>query len=560
MMILRSRMLLPAVLALVLTQTSCGGGGNSNATFSIDKTSINFVGVTPDAAVPDEVVSGTVDGNIKGTLYLIASVSGNAVGNITNFEVSGKNGRAIVSAPHQFYPGVLPVGHYSATITVRACVNDITCNTGELRGSPQTIAVSYTAGAPVPNAVWPHVLTAGSAGQVVIRGHSLSNTSSVLFGTTPATSISVISDSEVRATYPSSLATGNASVVLNNGAIAFSGSVNVINPTTFPAQRIPFPEVPSSISRVVFDPERNTLFVAAYTSTSSKIWQFPFVGNAWGSPATLAIPLTQDIALSSNNSRLLVLTTGSLIELDASNITRQLAVHNSPNPPSNRPVPDGRYGDSFYSFAPTNDGNVLITSTLCCGAGLNTTYIYSSSLDLLQPMWSLDVNTDEGVVTAVGDGSRALIMQAGLPLDYNSTTQRIRSTSFPDGKRIPVAADFSGSKIGIIRGISQGTNFAYTCFIYDGNASLLGTLSDTAETAVMNSSGTRLHTLGSDGAFRSYDLNAPLAQGGFQQLGSSIPLTAPLVAQGQVRTAITPDGGTVFVATKNGIDVLTVPK
>lgn len=61
-------------------------------------------------------------------------------------------------------------GNYSTTITLTACVDDPTCKTNQLPGSPQTFNVSYTLRSDIQGDVLgPRVVTAGEAGTVILR-------------------------------------------------------------------------------------------------------------------------------------------------------------------------------------------------------------------------------------------------------------------------------------------------------------------------------------------------------------------------------------------------------
>jgi len=136
------------VLNIALLINACGGGGGSSSstssdTFTLSTDSLNFSAQTPTSIVAAQPITGTVNGNLSGTLYILISESGSAVSSISNVIIDNntQSGTANVTPTN---PSILGIGTHSSTITVRACLNDPTCASGELSGSPKTISVTYT--------------------------------------------------------------------------------------------------------------------------------------------------------------------------------------------------------------------------------------------------------------------------------------------------------------------------------------------------------------------------------------------------------------------------------
>src|SRR5260221_4860316 len=132
----------------VLGVAACGGGGGGGGEpppgrFSVSTHSLSFSAASPRAAIPpSQTIVATVGGNLSGTLYILISSVGPAVGSIGSVVItSSTTGQATV---FPVSPASLGIGTFASTITVRACLNDQTCATGQLSGSPQTITVSYT--------------------------------------------------------------------------------------------------------------------------------------------------------------------------------------------------------------------------------------------------------------------------------------------------------------------------------------------------------------------------------------------------------------------------------
>jgi len=89
-------------------------------------------------------VIATISGSGSGTLYILIRPSGNpAVVTVSDVVINpqSSSGTATVSA---VLPSNLGIGTFTGTITVTACLNDPTCATGQIAGSPQVINATYT--------------------------------------------------------------------------------------------------------------------------------------------------------------------------------------------------------------------------------------------------------------------------------------------------------------------------------------------------------------------------------------------------------------------------------
>ncbi|HJS21927.1 MAG TPA: hypothetical protein VJ764_04670, partial [Steroidobacteraceae bacterium] len=117
-----------------------GGGGGTGLTLSLSTSAITFNALPPFAPAP-ELVTATLTGTGTGTLFIIVATSNPAVANVTNVIVTGPTTGQGTIVPGS--PAVLGAGTHTATIQVRACLNDPTCATGQVGGSPRTITVTY---------------------------------------------------------------------------------------------------------------------------------------------------------------------------------------------------------------------------------------------------------------------------------------------------------------------------------------------------------------------------------------------------------------------------------
>jgi len=124
---------------------ACGGGGEVDFELSTDR--LLFTAAHTCAFPPAQEVTATVrargDG---GTLYIVIVSTDPAVESISDVQITSQTmGRAVVT-PAQ--ASSLGPGVFTSTITVSACVDDPTCATGQLSGSPRRIDVRYEIGEP----------------------------------------------------------------------------------------------------------------------------------------------------------------------------------------------------------------------------------------------------------------------------------------------------------------------------------------------------------------------------------------------------------------------------
>jgi hypothetical protein len=565
-----SRAALLGLLSLSLAACGGGGGGSSNnstpppsaVTFSVNTKALQFTATGVNDATPaSQTVTATVTGNPTGTLYVLVNATGDAVSQVGNITISGNSGQGSVSVKP---PSLVGIGSHTSTITIRACLNDQTCATGELSGSPQTVNVTYTVNTPqVADAVMPHTLAAGIGGQVILRGHGLMGVTSVGFGSTPATSLSVVSDSEVHVSYPSTLTVGTYPVSLNGGTIAFSGTVAVVATPAFSAQTLTFPEQPTRLLEMVYDAERSALFIAAAFSQpgNNKLWRYTYSGGAWSaSPQVIPIPDLRDITFSADYSRLLVSTSFTLTEYDAANPAAG-AVKTLASIPSATSI-----GTPFFKMlALANDGNVIITSGGIGVSGPLDAYLYSAATGTVAPfanysapLYSLG-DGNVSTIRASADGSHVFGINGGTSpaskaLIYTTATQTFTQAPFTAdaGYEQRAALDNSASKVAVYS--DTGMN------VYDSSNKLLGSISITPLVLVINPQGTRAYAFTFDRFLNTYDLTTATGGSALAQVGASVSQQLPTANEAAViLSTISPDGTTIFLASDAGIAVVPTP-
>lgn len=571
-----------ALMTMILL--GCGGGGSGGGgsttpppppppaqpTFSLSTSTLHFQAAKPNGAAPaSQVVTASVTGSVS-FVYLIIRVTGPAVANVTNITLSSTNSGQGSVVPAD--PAQLGYGSFSSTITVVACTTDPNCSGAQLAGSPATINVTYTVGSSVEtDTVMPRVVAAGGTGAVILRGHGFTPATSVTFGSQSATSLTVVNDSEIHASYPS-LPAGAYPISLNAGALSYHASLVSVASPAFSAASLTYPAAPIAVQGLVFDAERNALFVAVHGASSDTVLRYAFSGGAWQSPSAATVGTLGGITLSHDGSQLLVAADSGLTELSSQDlsVTRTTAL----------PVDVGR--DQPFSIALANDGNAVITRDL---GGFTRPLLYSESAQTLivegaQTSGSLAYNAFAG---ASGDGSSVLIAQAGglsspQPLlKYDATLGTVAPTNLNYETTANVygpqtlagfapAMDTKGSHIVLIGHVQLASVFATQ--VYDSNLQLLGTLPQATIAAAVSPDGTRAYALDDSGNLAAFDLTtSPAGQGAYPQVGASVMLGtfgettdyAGELPYARVKMAISPDGGTLFLAGSGAIGVQPAP-
>ena len=546
----RTSALLSILLVVTITGIlgGCGSGNSSthgSGSVSFSTNTISFKAAAPFAQAPSsQTITGTVTGVTTGTLYVTVQVNNpNSLFTVTSPTITGNSGQVSVVPA---IPSGLSVGSFSGSITVNVCLNDATCQTGQLSGSPQTIPVSYVVASGVDgNTVTPRVVPANTAGTVILRGAGFTGATSVNFGSAAASSLTVVSDSEIHASYPA-LAAGSYPVTINSGNISFSASMLAVSPPAFTATAIPYPSGDALIypdtAGIEYDAERTTLFVLlpGGNSTNPTLLRYGFDGSAWGSPTQVSMAGLQRVHLSPDGTHLLALvmpdsTDTSMVELDPVSLA-QTKVTTVANPS----VPES--GTVACGFAIANDGNAIVEFAL----GDNG-FAFGTSSRLFTLM------STDGTCDPVASGNGAVVALGGtnyLASSGTFTQQGAQTDS-------EATADFVGDK------------FVYFGSVEDGAGQFLGYTNGLVG-QIINSPGTRVYGITLDPnlgvpTLATFDLtatpsgNPPL----FPQLGTTMALpdtcSPGSCSGGFYALATTPDGSVLFIAGPDGVIVQPIP-
>jgi len=515
---------------------ACGGGGGDASssppppplgTLSVSMSKVTFNAAGPYARAPArQTITGTVSGlTTSGTLY-IKVVANNTGGSFTvsSVTIAGDSGQADVIPAE---PSSLAAGSHQGAITVTACLNDSTCSTGQLSGSPQTISVDYEIASGVDgDTVTPRVVAANTAGELVLRGSGFTGATAVSFGSTAAISITVVSDSEIDVEYPA-LPAGTYPVTIDSGSISDTASLVAVAPPAFTTTTLPYPSglgvsYPQT-AQIEYDAQRTALFVLlpGESSTRPTLLRYAFDGTAWGAPTQISMAGLVRVHLSSDGTHLLALlasdsTHTSMAELDPVTLT-QTGITTVSNPFT---------VGSACGFALANDGNAIVGNSDSYG------FVFGTFSRAFTPLAN-----DDGGCDPAASGNGAVV---GMTL---STFLASSETVVGGGPQTDggTTVDFAGDR------------FTFSGQIYNQDGQFLG-YTNGLYGEIINSDGTRVYGVTPDPAtyvptLVTFDLTAPSGNV-FPQVGT--PITLPGCVEGSCPEAFytlasTPNGATIFI-------------
>lgn len=588
-------------LGIFLLLGACGGGGSDGSsgmpgpgspggngpppTFSVSTTTLDFASGIPNNTPPSRKILAAISGPVNGALYIRSSTTITNVGITVDYTSQSGQTPTINIVATPVSASLATPGTYTGTVTLTACVDDSTCQTGQLPGSPQTVNITYSVESNATfvqgDVVAARVAMAGQPGTVRIRGRGLSGATDVRLGSTPATSVQVDSlagDTTVKVTYPA-LPAGSYPVTVNSGAIPFTGTLVVVNPPNYAATTLQYPSMPQEIGAIFYDAQQQALFVAARyaDSQASQLLKFQRSGSAWLAPVAVSVPKIQDVALSADGTVLLVATDTAMMEFDPATLAASGAY----------PVLDNLVNSGtayLQNLAVANDGYAFVTTGGDANPGHE--FLYSPTRHIFitltsastSPAASLDPRLYFGNPGVSGDGSLVAITQdprsmAQSPMSsqpflyvYDTGGQRsgflgFRSATYTDRDRSQFARsarpalDREGKRI-VLNGPST--------VVLDRAYGPRGTLPNTTRAVAVKPDASRAYTFdaatGSDaGMFLTFDLTTSLTgDAQYSPLDAGIAMT-PGNGTGAIAMTITPDGGTVFVAGVSGVYVQPVP-
>jgi hypothetical protein len=565
------------------------------------------------------------------------------IATVTNFTINGNTTGQATVIPGS--PTNLGAGNFTELITVSACLNDSTCATGQLQGSPQTVTVNYTiagvassastltysignaptsedlasvfqvtgypvqswtatssvpwltvtpasgstsaaasvsaalgatqinaldggtytgtvtltptSGVPLTipvslniartqvNYVAPYTAQSGTTGNVIIRGEnfSLISPTGVNFGTTPATSFSVISNTEIHATYPALQAgTYTVHVANSQGIDRTTAQLTVATPVTYAAGTLQYPSTTGAaiVTGLLYDAARQALLANIYYPpqgvSSGALLRYGYT-SGWSVPTSVAVPGNSAIGGSIDGSVVFAAyadPTSSMFTLKQLDPVTLTTVHTVAN----------MQDVTGVSIAASNNGHVIITATSPTLTGLWPVFDYSMLNGSL--MGTPGGATGTPGAAASADGSRLLIQSSSGIL--MSQTQQYDSNS---GAIVPAPTSIDARAVQLN---SDGTRALFIGLsgqpnIYDANLKLLGSLPLSSLASVFGPISNRAYTYDNNGTVRIFDISQPTVGGIYPEV---LPALTPIQGPNKLNTlpaiAITPDEGALFLA------------
>jgi hypothetical protein len=529
-----------AGVLLVFLLSACSGGGDEQPSRHTDVSahSVSFSAGAPDAATPAvQTLTATFGADVANVAVIH---TGAAIADVTS-ALTGRTAQITItpSAPSKVGAGIATG---TVAVTGYFCA-DAGCSRVEA-GNSETIAVTYQV-SPVVSYVAPYVGVAGASATAVIRGVGFQGFAvrGVTFGTTAATAVAVVSDTEIRATYPT-LTAGSYPVGLDvpthQGAVPSTATLTVVDPIAYAAQTLSYPAAVTTVRSLIYDAQRSSLLLAT-DANGGTILRYPYAAGAWGAAASTAVADLRDVALSTDGAQLVAAATTSVTPADPATLALGTAVA-APALPT---------GNFLKNIAIANNNTAVVTTTITPAAA---TLLYSYTVNtatLLQSATALN-NATPGmsangatIVLIQGDPS---LTTAPLVYTYSASSNTITASSISlNQNSIAPVLDRDATRITL-----NGLN------VYGADSTLFGTLPTTTVAVVLKPDGTRAYTYDSTAAaVLTFDTSATLSGAAFVQVGAAVALAGDPGAG--IKMTISPDGGTLFIAGSNQIVIQPTP-
>jgi len=532
-----------AALSVVVVLSACGGGnGDRDTTIQVSTNALSFSAASPDAPTPPtQLLTATIGPE---TVYIIVLHGGAAIAGVS-YTISGNTAQIVVSPAS---PGTLGAGSFTGAVTVTG----YDCGNPEcsqlVPGKPQIVSVTFEI-PPIVRFVAPYVGIAGTSDTAIIRGQGFQAfaVQGVTFGAATATEFTVVSDTEIQATYPA-LTVGTYAVQIDApsslGTILSSANLEVIDPTAFVAATVAYPSTTPQVHKLLYDAERQVLLLAVTdTVLGGEVLRYAYSGGTWGVPTTALIGDLADIALSTNGTQLLALSQTAMTHTDPASLAAGTVT----------PGPALAVDTFLKNLAVANDDTAVVTTGFN-GSGNSPLYLYSTrDPAFTQPASAPNLNNSTPRASA--NGSLIAIIQGDPTLttdpsvyQFSASTNLFSAIGVALNQNLVAPAlDRTATRI-----VLNGTN------VYDESYTLLGTLPDTTLAVVVKPDATRAYTFDSVASqVLSFDLTATPGGAAFPQVGTGTTLAGD--PGSGVQMAISPDGGTLFLAGSNQIVVQPSP-
>jgi hypothetical protein len=435
----------------------------------------------------------------------------------------------------------LDSGTYTANVT-------LTPQQGNTVTLPVTVNIARTQ----VNYASPYAQISGSAGSAIIRGEhfDLAPPTGVLFGTTAATTFTLVSPTEIDATYPP-LAAGSYLIHVPNaqGIDRTRAQLTIFDAPSYPAVSLDYPGTNPQgvgVSNIFYDAGRGALLVYAYSPyPSPEILRYSYSSaTGWSaSPLVATFPGAGAMCFSADGAKIFVgfqdPTVPSSLDLGVWEIDPVTLAVLKTTTETLSPVlaaPE--------SISVANDGLTILSFAQ------NAPMTYSELRPGFNPL--VPNGQEIGGLTASSlDGSVVALTGGGPQQDigalWNASSEQLTTMTFSQ----------SGQP-GLNR---NGTNLVIGAAVYGAQFTLAGSLPATTAASILSPTSAKAYTWdtnGTTGTVRTFDISAAPVGGQFPEIGTGV--TPPGTYLGAyVVMAISPDGGTLFLAGTNHIAVMPAP-
>jgi hypothetical protein len=554
----------PGNLTIVPNTTNLNSGATYTATVSVAPTDggtapIINVSYTVGASVlrisPAAHTFSIDAASTAADQYLVRSVSTSDTGaaldwtavssapwlSVTSSGVSG-DAAALTLVPSALV--ALPNGASSATVTFS--FSNATGASGQL-----TLGVTVNVNLPSVNFVSPYVASSNTPGRIILRGAGFSSVAGrpIAIGSTTVSTYTVVNNSEIQLDHPA-LAAGSYPVKIETalGIDRTDGAADlvVVTPPSFAATTLAYPNANAKTPlNVIYDAERRALVVpVAYPGAGSggDILRYAYSGSSWAAtPISQYVPTFRDLALSPDGKKLISVSDSSITQFDSSTLATGTITNAT------------GYGGFYYlkNAAMTNDGKMLVTTGLN-GSGSTAVTAYDVRSASFLAVSSYPTNyLYFGTPGASSDGSRVVFVQGSLSpapsvMQYDASTGSLTTTGINRNQSGTPSLDRTGSRI-VING----------SLVFDRNFVQIGSIPCSAMQTALSPDGSRAYCYSAGGLLRRYDLSVSPVAGVFPEIGSGITLAGNPGASPKL--ALSPDGGTMFIAGQSGIVIQPLP-
>jgi hypothetical protein len=423
-------------------------------------------------------------------------------------------------------------------------------------GLDKVVPVTLTVSDPTVNFVSPYVGTTNVGGDVIIRGFGFSSSGlAVNFGSDAATSVNFVSETEILATYPP-LAAGSYTVNVNNNGgpnLTTRATLVVVDPPAFPEETIVRQNNPGAVGNLIYDAERRAIFLM--DAERRRLETYRHNGANWvldGTTVTANSGLNNRIALSPDGTELLMTAGLTMRRIDPAT----LGIIGNVDATSFL----GLGGASLNLIAFANDGGAVGSAS----APLSGITLYRYDM-LTQQFGALSTQQDmtNRTIVASGDGDslvlptfESLAPTFEKPLfTYDASVGTLTQRAVLNTGTENASVSRDGSRFILVNAPNSAQQVTT---VYNASFTALGNLPADLTGFVISPDGSTAYAYFSgSGLVRKFDLNDPDGMGGFVEVGVGVAVSSP--GSFFSRMAISPDGGTLFLAGNERLIVVPAP-